>query len=64
MKKNLLLIALAALLLVGWTFQIKPSWEYKVVNSPTEKKINEVAAQGWEVVTVDGYHNMIFKRAK
>lgn len=64
MKKNLLIVVIAVLLLAGWTRQSTPSWEYKVVFAPVEKKINELAAQGWEVVTVDGYHNMIFKRAK
>lgn len=66
MKKSLLiaLALVAVLFLAGWTLQSKPSYEYKVVFAPVEKKINELAVQGWEVVTVDGYHNMIFKRAK
>lgn len=63
MRRNLLIIVLAVLFLVGWTVQ-SSSFEYKVVHSPTEKKINEVAAQGWELVTVDTYANYIFKRSK
>lgn len=64
MKRNLLIIVVAVLLLAGWTFQGKPALEYKVVFSPTEKKINETASQGWELVAIDTYQNYVFKRAK
>lgn len=66
MRKTLLitLALVAVLFLAGWTLQSKPALEYKVVFSPVEKKINELASQGWELVTVDTYQNYVFKRAK
>lgn len=65
MKRHLLiaLALVAVLFLVGWTIQ-RQQWEYKLVFSPTEKKINEVASQGWELVTVDTNSNYVFKRVK
>lgn len=47
MKKNLLIIVIAVLLLAGWTLQ-KPSWEY--MSTTKEKQLNELGAQGWELV--------------
>lgn len=76
MKKNLLIIALAVLFLVGWTAQsTRVSWEYRVVNSnkgTPPKDINELGIEGWELVAIrnpifDGNSlnaEYIFKRAK
>jgi hypothetical protein len=45
-----------------------PQWEYKVESIPTEKKLNELGAQGWELVAVESSdragRNCYFKRAK
>lgn len=57
--KNKIYIALLALVL-GFYFvnsksQAAPSpatWEYKLVDSPSEKKCNELGAEGWELVTI------------
>lgn len=80
MKKQLGLLLLVALLLflVGWTAQTKPAtYEYKVLPalnvSKDEQKINELAAQGWELVYVVptlangtnyGKSDLYFRRAK
>lgn len=34
------------------TAQTKPVYEYKYEDFATEKKTNELASQGWELVTV------------
>lgn len=65
MKKNLLIIVMAVLLLAGWTYQTRTDWEYKMVFIPTEKKVNEIASQGWELVAIDtNTKHYVFKRAK
>lgn len=67
MNKRHWLAALLILLVLSvgaWTQVSKQQWEYKVVFSPVEKKINELASQGWELVTVDTYQNYVFKRSK
>lgn len=55
MRNKLLAIALLSLFIFGgWTMQSR-SFEYKTVeltlNSSTEAKLNELGAQGWEMVT-------------
>lgn len=63
-------ILLIALLTLGFTFQARPAqWEYHVENFGTisEKKLNELAAQGWELVATahNGEVNQfIFRRPK
>lgn len=87
MKKRLRLILLATVLLltvVGWTSYgqrqraTQTNWEYKVVFAPgaramTEKMLNDLGAQGWELVTFQqinqegvtiGAGNYYFKRVK
>lgn len=43
-------------------------WEYKVINFAlkfrTEKKLNELGEEGWELVDVQYGREMIFKRPK
>ncbi len=58
-KIYLSLVLVAVLCLVGWTgFAQKSSparqtWEYKEFRSPVgEKELNELGAQGWELVAV------------
>lgn len=83
-----LIITVAAVLfgLVGWTgfgqrprgAAGQPAWEYKVVYVPgarnlSEKAMNEMGAQGWELITFQainneggtiGAGNYFFKRAR
>lgn len=69
MKKNLLIVALliGVLFLVGFQTS-KPQYEYKFVNQASEKKANELAALGYELVAVDSstenVPTYIFKRTK
>jgi hypothetical protein len=87
MHKRFWLIILATVLLltaIGWTSYgqrqraAATNWEYKVVYSPgersmTERKLNELGSQGWELVACQqinqegvtiGAGNYYFKRAK
>jgi hypothetical protein len=73
-NKLFLIIALISLLcLAGWTgHAAKPSpqptvWQYKVLaNSWDEKDFNNLGAEGWELVSIDGsrgdYVRAFFKR--
>lgn len=72
MRKHLLvaLLLVSLLFVAGWS-QMKPQqYEYKIEYSMNEKKLNQLAGQGWELVAVSpdaetgnvtGYY---FKRAK
>lgn len=71
--RNRILIAallLACILCAGFMYraQTRPQFEYKIEYSPKEKKVNELAAQGWELVAVgsEGYGTIlsvfVFKR--
>lgn len=72
MKKNLLIIVIAVLLLTGWTLQSKPTFEYKTEYLPTDGKLNQLGSDGWELVAIGakgggGTFNAlayVFKRAK
>ena len=75
MKNRKLLTALllsALLLFVGFRQNSKPTqYEYKIQHDPSEKKLNELGAQGWEVVAggTSGTASMpaavfVLKRAK
>jgi hypothetical protein len=55
----LMLAAIALIVLGGWSGygqkQQSPSrtvWEYKIVNESEKVSLNEMGAQGWELVTV------------
>lgn len=61
-RKNLsfILMALVILSLIGWTVYgqkqatpAKVTWEYKVVSETEKISLNELGAQGWELVTVE-----------
>ena len=85
MKKRLLpgLIVIVLLDVAGWTSygqrnsQPRASYEYQVIYDPTEtgsasegiKKLNELGAQGWELVGVNHEGNIVttklyFRRIK
>lgn len=71
MKRTLALIAiLAVLLLTGWKMQ-RTQWEYKFESNPRERRVNELAAEGWELVAIDAggtgigsISTYVFKRAR
>lgn len=52
MKKRIYLACavVALLFVVGWTQQPKQAWEYKIEYNISEKKLNQLADQGWELV--------------
>jgi hypothetical protein len=60
-KKNLsfILMAFVVLSFIGWTvYGQKPvppkvTWEYKVVSETDKISLNDLGAQGWELVTVE-----------
>jgi hypothetical protein len=69
----LTLAAIALIVLGGWSGsgqKQSPSrtiWEYKIVNESEKVSLNEMGAQGWELVTVGmgGAEEVYyFKRAK
>ena len=74
-RKNLsfILMAFVVLSLIGWTVygqkpaQPKVTWEYKVVSETDKISLNDLGAQGWELVTVEmggAQEVYYFKRAK
>jgi hypothetical protein len=52
MRNKTLIIALLLVCLVGVGFQVGSTkrWEYKVEYNATEKKLNQLGDQGWELV--------------
>ncbi|OLE52122.1 MAG: hypothetical protein AUG51_19385 [Acidobacteria bacterium 13_1_20CM_3_53_8] len=75
MKARILfIIALLSFLFIGWTYQSaqRTQWEYKFEYAPSERKANELGAQGWELVAIqstgsgmgNNVPNYVFKRAK
>ena len=61
----LIFAALALFAALGWSSHArsvsKTTWEYKVVSSrtPTFPEINEIGAEGWELVSVVTVENRI-----
>ncbi|MGI9035719.1 MAG: hypothetical protein ACR2GD_06740 [Pyrinomonadaceae bacterium] len=74
MKTKIITIAiiLFTLFVTAWTVQTAQTkvFEYKYENRPLEEKANELGAQGWELVAIQGAtdHNFnatyVFKREK
>ena len=84
MKNRIWLVAMVAILLfglIGWTAygqRSRTTWEYKVqyvpgVRNMSEKTMNDLGSQGWELVTFQainneggtiGAGNYFFKRAR
>ena len=73
MKNKLLVITLLAVVFisVAWS-QSKSQWEYKFEYGISEKKANELGAQGWELCTASSagsgiasnVETFVFKRPK
>lgn len=76
MRRKLLivLILLAVFFIGGFTFAQKsqPQYEYKFEYNVSEKKANQLGAEGWELVTASAtgsgpasnVETFVFKRAK
>lgn len=47
------LLILSCLLFIGSTYQTTPAWEYRIEKDADEKRLNQVGAEGWELVTLD-----------
>ncbi|HKS30194.1 MAG TPA: hypothetical protein VJS44_20385 [Pyrinomonadaceae bacterium] len=78
-RQLLLLLLIATLLgLTGWTVHAqrqaaaaastaRPVWEYRIVSESEKIKLNDLGAEGWELVAVEmsGAEEVyFFKRAK
>ena len=77
-KITLLIVVIALFGVIGWTvnaqkqdsFKVtKPTWEYKVEYDPNELKLNELGAQGWEIIGVRSLEDanravIYFKKAR
>lgn len=62
MKRKILIATLLLVCLLGLGLVVRQGraqYEYKLINmkldGKTEGKLNELGAQGWELVTYDGY---------
>jgi hypothetical protein len=75
MKKHALLVFVAIMLsgVLGWTVyaqtKIRPRavWEYRLIVAPTPGQVNELGAEGWEMVSFSVYADnqyLYFKREK
>lgn len=72
MKTKLHIALLIVLVLVVGGWQMAPAkYEYKFEFNAREKKVNELAAQGWELVAIDSggsdiasVSTFVFKRTK
>jgi hypothetical protein len=58
MKNRLLLIALlvASIFCAAFAYQSErraQRWEYKIEKDADEKRLNQLGAEGWELVTLD-----------
>jgi len=52
MKKKILIAALLLVSVVSTGFQVRSiqKWEYKIEYNASEKKLNQLGAEGWELV--------------
>lgn len=56
MKNRILLAALIVVSLFCAAFLYRPAsprWEYKIEKDADEKRLNQLGAEGWELVTLD-----------
>ena len=69
----IILLAMSFMIFVGWTVygqkQSAPRtvWEYKVISETDKTSLNDMGAQGWELVTVEmggAQEVYYFKRVK
>lgn len=67
-----MLCLIVLLVATAWGSQQSPpkTWEYKVESGVSEKKMNELAGEGWELAETGNYGGqlaapyVVFKRAK
>jgi hypothetical protein len=73
MRKHLLLAAVlfCSVFCAGFAYrQGRPQIEYKFEHSPSEKKVNELGSQGWELVAIQSpsqnivVATYVFKRSR
>lgn len=50
-----LLLVLSIFSISANTQQKPQTWEYKLDDKCYEKKVNDLAAQGWELITIDSF---------
>lgn len=55
MKPIIILLLVLSILSVSAIPQTKTQWEYKLDDKCYEKKVNDLAAQGWELITIDSF---------
>lgn len=74
-KTLLIALAVAVLLVAGWTYQGRTRWEYKVIyradlsGDDLRKELSDAGAEGWELIYVRPRNewaggDYIFKRPK
>lgn len=74
MKNKIYVVVLLLMVLVVGGWQMQPTkYEYKMASLPSEKKLNELGSEGWELCAIEAkggamgsapIGTYVFKRAK